>query len=133
LPLTEPGAHDQGVIAAAPSVTVHRRQGDRRSGDEENGDDVGRSAFRKKEFCERNGISLAYFYLLRSQGRGPREMSIGRVTLDAERDWQREREAEAQAKQAACQPLPESKRHKQNAPLAEHRAARGVKKIGGAK
>jgi hypothetical protein len=56
--------------------------------------DVGRSSFTKAEFCQRNAISIALFYKLRKQGRGPREM-LGRITADAEKDWQREREAEA--------------------------------------
>jgi hypothetical protein len=59
--------------------------------------DVGRSSFTKREFCERNGISIAYFYKLRAAGKGPREM-LGRITAEAERDWHRAREAEAQAK-----------------------------------
>jgi hypothetical protein len=56
--------------------------------------DVGRSAFTKSEFCQRNAISRAFFYKLKKQGKGPREM-LGRITRDAELDWQREREAEA--------------------------------------
>ena len=56
--------------------------------------DIGRSSFTKSEFCQRNAISIAFFYKLRRQGKGPREM-LGRITADAEKDWQREREAEA--------------------------------------
>ena len=46
-------------------------------------------------FCARNGIGLTLYHKLKQQGRGPREMRLGRtirITLDAERDWQRERE-----------------------------------------
>lgn len=56
--------------------------------------DVARSAFTKTEFCARNSMSRSFFYKIRKQGRGPREM-LGRITADAEKDWQREREAEA--------------------------------------
>jgi hypothetical protein len=61
-------------------------------------DTISRSAFTKSEFCRRNGISKSFFYKIRKQGRGPREM-LGRITAEAERDWQHEREAEAAAKQ----------------------------------
>jgi predicted DNA-binding transcriptional regulator AlpA len=57
--------------------------------------DVGRSSFTKREFCQRNAISVAWFYKLRAQGKAPREMDVGRISVDAERDWIREREAEA--------------------------------------
>jgi hypothetical protein len=77
----------------------HRRQ-DRGSGDDKGDDDdanpVGRAAFTKREFCQRNAISLPFYYKLRKMGRGPREM-LGRITVDAERDWQKEREAEIHA------------------------------------
>ena len=46
-------------------------------------------------FCARNGIGLTLYHRLKNEGRGPREMRLGRtirITLDAERDWQRERE-----------------------------------------
>jgi hypothetical protein len=57
--------------------------------------DVERSSLRKREFCARNGISIAYFYKLRSAGKGPRETDFGRITIDAERDWLKQREAAA--------------------------------------
>jgi hypothetical protein len=81
-----------------PSPRAHRPQ-DRGSGDDKGDDDarlVGRSAYTKKEFCQRNAMSLAFFYKLRKAGKGPREM-LGRITVDAERDWQKEREAEIHA------------------------------------
>ncbi len=63
--------------------------------------DPGRSAFTKSEFCARNGISKAFYYKLRAQGRGPREMDNGRITAEAEHAWHREREAAAQDGAAA--------------------------------
>ena len=46
-------------------------------------------------FCARNGIGLTLYHRLKNDGRGPREMRLGRtirITLDAERDWRLERE-----------------------------------------
>ena len=51
------------------------------------------SALTVQEFCGRNRISPAHYYNLKAQGKGPREMSVGRskrITLEAERDWQKE-------------------------------------------
>src|ERR1700694_5733822 len=51
-------------------------------------------------FCARNGISRALYYILRAEGRGPREMRLGLrvlITRGAARDWRREREAESGA------------------------------------
>ena len=58
------------------------------------------------QFCQANGISRSLFYLLRKRGQGPREMAVGNRRLisdDAERDWQKAREADA-----AHQPAPEA-------------------------
>jgi hypothetical protein len=47
------------------------------------------------EFCARQRMSQATFHKLLRLGIGPRVMSVGtsvRITLEAERDWQRERE-----------------------------------------
>jgi hypothetical protein len=55
-------------------------------------------------FCESNAISESFYFKLRREGRGPREMKIDRITRispEAEADWRREREAETQAKLAA--------------------------------
>ena len=57
-------------------------------------------SFSISQFCARNGISLASYYKLRKANRAPRSMVILntiRITLEAEKDWQREREAEAAA------------------------------------
>ena len=56
-----------------------------------------RVAFPISEFCHRNGISRVAYHRLRSEGRGPVEMRIGlnliRITVEAERDWQRAMQA----------------------------------------
>ncbi|MES2255044.1 MAG: hypothetical protein V4559_08385 [Pseudomonadota bacterium] len=53
-------------------------------------------AFLIPVFCERNGISLAVYYRLQREGRGPRVMRLGtgtiRISKQAEADWQRARE-----------------------------------------
>src|SRR4029079_5824108 len=61
-------------------------------------------AFSIAEFCARNRISLSTFHKLKSQGRGPRLMCLGRairISIEAERDWRASREkatgAEGQA------------------------------------
>jgi hypothetical protein len=70
------------------------------------------------DFCRRHRISRAYYYVLKSQNRGPREMRPGPngtgpvlITREAEADWRREREAEtvvdarsSKAPQAATRP-----------------------------
>lgn len=52
-----------------------------------------RIAFTIPEFCFRNSISRPTYHRLRAEGRGPVEMRPGlnviRITLEAERDWQR--------------------------------------------
>jgi hypothetical protein len=52
-------------------------------------------AFTLAEFCVRNSIGLTTFHKLKSQGRGPRIMYLGRairISIEAERDWRAERE-----------------------------------------
>jgi predicted DNA-binding transcriptional regulator AlpA len=54
-----------------------------------------RQAFSIQEFTFRNGISLATYHKLKSQGRAPREMVLGRairISIEAERDWRTARE-----------------------------------------
>jgi hypothetical protein len=52
-------------------------------------------------FCEAEEISRAFYYELRKQGKGPREMRHAdgciRISPEARRDWRREREAETAA------------------------------------
>jgi hypothetical protein len=51
-----------------------------------------------EEFCRDNRISLSFYFKLRAQGKGAREMAAGRRRLisdEAGADWRREREADA--------------------------------------
>ena len=48
-------------------------------------------------FCVAHGISEGFYFSLRGQGRGPREMRLGTrvfITHEAAADWRAEREAE---------------------------------------
>ena len=52
------------------------------------------------QFCDVHGISRAFYYSLRKQGRGPAEMKIKARTLisvEAAAQWRRRMEAEAAA------------------------------------
>jgi predicted DNA-binding transcriptional regulator AlpA len=54
-----------------------------------------RLAFSIPEFCEAHGISEGFFYKLKKQGEGPREMKVGARTLiscEAAAEWRRARE-----------------------------------------
>jgi predicted DNA-binding transcriptional regulator AlpA len=47
------------------------------------------------EFCKAHGISEGFFYKLKKQGEGPREMKVGArtlITLESAAEWRRERE-----------------------------------------
>jgi hypothetical protein len=51
-------------------------------------------------FCESNGISESFYFSLKRQGKGPREIELNKriiITPEAEADWRREREAETMA------------------------------------
>ena len=51
------------------------------------------------EFCEAHGISEGFFYKLKKQGEGPREMKVGArtlITLESAAEWRRERESATQ-------------------------------------
>jgi len=53
------------------------------------------SAYTIAQFCERNQISQAHYFNLKKRKQGPREIRAGksvRISLDAEADWQRDRE-----------------------------------------
>jgi hypothetical protein len=53
-----------------------------------------------KEFCRSERISRSLFYIMQKEGWGPRLMYVGtsvRISGQARRDWQREREAAAAA------------------------------------
>jgi predicted DNA-binding transcriptional regulator AlpA len=48
------------------------------------------------EFCKAHGISEGFFYKLKKQGEGPREMKVGARTLisfESAAEWRRAREA----------------------------------------
>jgi hypothetical protein len=56
-----------------------------------------------EEFCRRHGISIPFYYKLRAQGLGPREMEKGArvlITKESAADWRREGVAETAAKRA---------------------------------
>ena len=62
--------------------------------------DLPRSAFTIPEFCARNSISPAHYFNLKRRNQGPREIRAGksvRISLEAEADWQRAREAASAA------------------------------------
>jgi hypothetical protein len=48
------------------------------------------------EFCDAHGISEGFYYKLKKQRKGPREMKVGTrtlITFEAAAEWRREREA----------------------------------------
>jgi hypothetical protein len=53
-------------------------------------------------FCAANHISESFYYALKREGRGPREIVLDKkrviITPEAERDWRAEREAETTRK-----------------------------------
>jgi predicted DNA-binding transcriptional regulator AlpA len=49
------------------------------------------------EFCKAHGISEGFFYKLKKQGEGPREMKVGARTLisfESAAEWRRAQEAQ---------------------------------------
>jgi hypothetical protein len=62
------------------------------------------------EFCKSHGISQGFYFKLRAQGLGPREMRLGSrtlVTLEAAAAWRAEREnASAEIKSKPVAPSP---------------------------
>src|SRR5262249_43639883 len=74
------------------------------------------------EFCRRHRISRAYYYSMRNEGCGPRELRPGPdgtgpilITREAQADWRREREAATAAALA-----------KEGAPEAAYQNSRGL-------
>jgi hypothetical protein len=54
------------------------------------------------EFCDAHGISEGFYFKLKKQGKGPREMKVGArtlITLESAAKWRRERE---NATRGAC-------------------------------
>ena len=61
-------------------------------------------AFKIPEFCTAYRISRSLYYSLRSEGRGPRTMTLGRsqrISHEAAEEWRRRMEAEANTPEAA--------------------------------
>jgi len=53
------------------------------------------------EFCKAHSISEGFFYKLKKQGEGPREMKVGARTLisfESAAEWRRGREAQPEAR-----------------------------------
>jgi predicted DNA-binding transcriptional regulator AlpA len=56
-----------------------------------------RLALSIREFCQAHGISEAFFYKLKKQGEGPREMKVGArtlITFESAAEWRRMRESQ---------------------------------------
>jgi predicted DNA-binding transcriptional regulator AlpA len=56
---------------------------------------IPRLALSIREFCEAHGISEGFFYKLKKQGEGPREMKVGArtlITFESAAEWRRARE-----------------------------------------
>ena len=54
------------------------------------------------EFCETHGISEGFFYKLKKQGEGPREMKVGArtlISLESAAEWRRARENQESRRQ----------------------------------
>jgi len=65
---------------------------------------IPRAAYSIPELCEAFGISTRTYFNLRDEGRGPREMRLGRrvlITVESAIAWAREREEETAAANAA--------------------------------
>jgi hypothetical protein len=57
-------------------------------------------AYRLRDFCQRNGISLAMFYKLKSKGMAPAIFYVGNrvlVSRESAEAWRRARELESAA------------------------------------
>jgi hypothetical protein len=64
------------------------------------------ACFSVASFCVAHHISEAFYYKLKSQGLGPREMQVGArilVTYEAAADWRAEREAATAATSTAAE------------------------------
>jgi predicted DNA-binding transcriptional regulator AlpA len=58
---------------------------------------TGRKAFSVDEFCADHGISRAFFYVLKREGKAPALMKIGTrslISIEAAAEWRRRMEAE---------------------------------------
>jgi predicted DNA-binding transcriptional regulator AlpA len=64
-----------------------------------------RLALSIREFCRAHGISEGFFYKLKKQGEGPREMKVGARTLisfESAAEWRRAREAQHSRGHCEC-------------------------------
>jgi hypothetical protein len=62
-------------------------------------------AYSINQFCVKHGICRASYYNLKSLGKAPKEMWIGRrrlISREAAAEWRRAREAESAGKQEAA-------------------------------
>ena len=60
------------------------------------GQPIPRAAYSIPEFCEAFGIAIRTYFNLREEGKGPREMRLGRrvlITVESALAWARAREA----------------------------------------
>jgi hypothetical protein len=65
-----------------------------------------RAAFTIREFCEAHRISPAKYFLMKREGWGPAEMSVGRrrlISYEAASVWRREREVETATSSTAAE------------------------------
>jgi hypothetical protein len=68
------------------------------------GHPIPRAAYSIAEFCEAYGIAIRTYFNLRDEGKGPREMRLGRrvlISVESALAWAREREEETAAANAA--------------------------------
>jgi hypothetical protein len=58
---------------------------------------IQRQRHSEEQFCFRQDISPGYLRSLKAKGKGPKLDADGKVTLEAEADWMKQRAAEAEA------------------------------------
>jgi len=85
-----------------------------------------RLALSIREFCEAHGISEGFFYKLKKQGEGPRQMRVGRRTLisfESAAEWRRKREKFSRCSWTT-KGVPQHNRMKVTDTAEEHRQVR---------
>jgi predicted DNA-binding transcriptional regulator AlpA len=78
------------------------------------------------EFCQAHGISEGFFYKLKKQGEGPREMKVGArtlITFESAAEWRRAREKSSPC-YWATKGVPQNNRMKVTETAEEHRQER---------
>jgi predicted DNA-binding transcriptional regulator AlpA len=88
------------------------------------------------EFCDAHGISEGFYYKLKKQRKGPREMRLGTrtlVTFESAAEWRRERElaSAAEAAKAAAEREAASKADRAKAENPAHAKAKPAKSARG--